>query len=174
MRYYRGMMGVVAVAAVIGLGASQGRAQSGGFSDVPSGHWAGASVERLVSQGILSAPQRTAKPTPKYDGNKAVTRYELAVALDRFVQYVERADKQKKSKFNVQATPATGADAVKRLVKGGYLPATTPLAKENTKVVTASQLSAALSSVLVKITDKKTPMSPDSEFAPVRPQESGR
>ena len=111
MRFYRAMIGFVAVAAVTArCGVVRRRAQSGGFSDVPSGHWAAASVQRLVSQGILAAPPKpTVKPAPKYDGDKAVTRYELAVALDRFVQYVERADKQKKSKFNVRGDPGDRA-----------------------------------------------------------------
>jgi len=168
------IIGVLTVATTV-LYVSQVKAQTGVFSDVPANHWAAASVQRLVSQGIIAAPQKqTAKPTPAFSGDKPVTRYELAVALDRFVQYVERADKQKKSKFNVQATPESGATAAKRLIAAGYLPANTPLATDNAKIVTAAQLSKALSSVLIKITDKKTPISPDSEFAPERPQENSR
>ena len=159
-----------AAVSVLSLAGSPSRAQSGGFADVPAGHWAAASVEKMVALGILAAPQKAqSKPAAKYNGDKPVTRYELAVTLDRFVQYIERTDKQKKSKFKVEATPAEGAAAVKRLIAGGYLPATTPLAKDTSKIVTANQLAEALSRVIIKAREKATPMSPDSEFAPVQP-----
>ena len=160
----------VSVVSLCAFPAKTAHAQAGGFPDVPSNHWAAASVEKLVGMGILAAPpKQAAKPGPKYNGDKAVTRYELAVTLDRFVQYLERADKQKKSKYNVQATPAEGAAATKRLIAGGYLPATTALATDATKVVTAKQLADAMTRVIVKVREKKVPISPDSELAPIQP-----
>lgn len=47
------------------------------FPDVPPDHWAAAAIERLAAAGIL-----TGYPDGTYSGDKAVTRYELAVVLD--------------------------------------------------------------------------------------------
>lgn len=148
------------------------RAQVAGFPDVPANHWAADSVARLAERGIvkgysadpLSArgaapPAKSAKPA--YNGNKPVTRYELAATLYRFVQYVERADKQQKSKFGAQASPS-GADAVKQLIAGGYLPKNTPLASQGNVLVTANQLADAMTQVLSKTREKNTPITPDS------------
>ena len=52
--------------------------------DVPPGHFAAGAVGRVVKQSIMG----TAKDG-RFNGNQPVTRYELAVALDRFVQYIE-------------------------------------------------------------------------------------
>ena len=151
--------------------ASPARAQVAGFTDVPPTHWAATSVQKLVSSGIIVGyaapfgPKQTPKPAAKkaaYDGNKPVTRYELAVTLYRFVTYIERADRQKKMKNTVQAEPKTGAEAVKRLVAEGYLPKTTPLALEGGKSVTANQMSVALAQVIAKSREKTTPITPDS------------
>jgi hypothetical protein len=96
-----------------------------------------------------------------------VTRYELAVTLYRFVQYIDRADKQKKSKQGAQAAPADGTEAVKRLIADGYLPKNTPLATDGTKVVTANQLADALTHIIVRSREKATPITPDSKYAPI-------
>lgn len=142
-------------------------AQVGGFSDIPPGHWAADSIAKLVTAGILQgSPKIGAKPGAKkvaaYDGNKPVTRYELAVTLYRFVQYLERADKQPKTKMGAQAFPQTGAEAIRRLVANGYLPAKTPLAKNGDKVVTANELADALAQVIGASRVKNTPITPDS------------
>lgn len=50
------------------------------FSDIPSGHWAAESVQRVVNSGIMSG-----YPDGSFQGEKAVTRYELASALDRLM-----------------------------------------------------------------------------------------
>ena len=104
---------------------------------------------------------------PKYDGNKPVTRYELAVTLYRFVQYIEHADAQRKTKFGAQAQPSDGPTAVKLLIAKGYLPATTPLAKDGDKPVTANQMADALSRrSSPNRREKTTPLSPDLKEQP--------
>lgn len=152
-------------------------AQVGGFSDVSQSHWAAPGVAKLASSGIIvgSSPTplapKAAQQKPAagkkaaYNGNKPVTRYELAVTLYRFIQYVERADNQKKMKQGVQAKPEpkTGAEAVKRLVAEGYLPKTTPLAQQGDKLVTANQMAETLAYVIAKSREKKTPLTPDSK-----------
>jgi hypothetical protein len=91
------------------------------------------------------------------------------VTLYRFIQYVERADRQKKGRTSgaSAAPPTTGPEAVRRLIREGYLPAGTPLAREGGKRVTAGELADALAQVLVRVTEKKTPVSPDSQNAPI-------
>jgi len=153
------------------------RAQVAGFSDVPKDHWAADSIAKLVAAGIIASPgqqQKAASPSaakaptkPAYNGEKPVTRYELAVTLYRFVQYIDRADKQKKSKMGAQAAPADGAAAVQRLIAEGYLPKNTPLATEGTKTVTANQLADAITHVIVQSRVKATPITPDSKYAPI-------
>ncbi len=161
------LCGVAAVAVCAALVCVRpAAAQVAGFSDVPRGHWAADSVAKLVTAGVIQGVQKTATPAPKtnaYDGNKPVTRYELAVTLYRFVQYLERADKQPKTKMGAQAVPATGAEAVKRLIAQGYLPAKTPLAQNGTKLVTANEFADALAQIVSASRVKKTPITPDSE-----------
>ena len=141
-----------------------------GFPDVPKNHWAADSVARVKSAGIVKgypavAADRLAKPT--YSGDKPVTRYELAVVLWRFVQYMERADHQTKSKQGASSEPRFGSEAGQLLVKGGYLPPNSPLLKNGETVVNARQLADTLSAVIVKIKERQTPMAPESEKAPV-------
>ena len=53
--------------------------------DVPAHHWAAGSVGRMEHQHILGL-----EPDGRFRGDKPVTRYELAVALDRFVKRILR------------------------------------------------------------------------------------
>jgi|GEM_PF-1139544 S-layer homology domain. len=149
------------------------RAQAGSFPDVPKNHWAAESVTRLAGAGILKgyaggplavAQGKPPAKKPAYDGNKPVTRYELAVTLYRFVVYMERAERQKKSSTGawLQGEPKSGAEAVKKLIAMGYLPQNTPLATEGDKLVTADQLADALAMVIAKTQEKKTPISKGS------------
>lgn len=152
-----------------------GVAQAQGFPDVPQGHWAAESVTKLAKAGILKGyPADQAKAAGKpaaaaaqakqgYNGNKPVTRYELAVTLHRFVDYMERADRQKKGRARALPAPQNGAATVRALVAGGYLKKNTPLAREGGKVVTANETADALSQVVTRIQERKTPITPDSE-----------
>jgi len=51
------------------------------FSDVPEGHWASDSVYELVRLGITSG-----YPDGTFQGNKQITRYEIASFLAKFAQ----------------------------------------------------------------------------------------
>jgi hypothetical protein len=141
------------------------QAQVAGFSDIPSNHWAAESVSKLVSAHILAGPptKKAAKTTAKYDGDKPVTRYELAVTLYRFVLVLDRAGKQKKSKMGADIS---GPNAVKYLVDKGYLPKDSPLTTDGSKVVTANQLADTMSQVIAKIKENSIPITPGSKFAP--------
>lgn len=151
----------VMLGAVLAI-AGAASAQTGGFKDIPSGHFAQEAVGKVAAMGVMAPDKKGAS----FNGNKPVTRYELALTLWRFAQYLERADKQKKSKFQAQA-PKDGATAVKQLIALGYLPKSSPLANEGAKVVTASQLADALSAVIIKARASKIPVSPDSLHAPI-------
>jgi hypothetical protein len=174
---------VPAAAAVFGLlalaaPAVHARRQQQPFSDVPANHWAAESVAKLAARGIVTGyPAAQAgggaaapRPATAYNGSKPVTRYELAVTLYRFVQYLERADQQKKGGLRVQVLPpiknTDGAAAVRTLVAGGYLAADTPLGKNGATVATANQLADALAQVIRRDREKRTPVSPDSLHAP--------
>lgn len=166
---------VVAATVILLAAPVSGRAQSarpGGFPDVPPGHWAADAVGKLERAGILKGyPRGTAARANDrgYQGNKPVTRYELAVTLWRFVQYVERADAQKKGTRGVRNDAPTGKQAVQRLIGGGYLPGNTPLSSSGEKLVTANQLADALSQVIARVVDRRTPITPGSEFGPPEP-----
>jgi hypothetical protein len=180
----RAVLATVAVGATILAAAAPFaavRAQVAGFVDVPKGHWAADSIARLVGMGIVQGGPTAAAPfapsepsshkgTPlRFDGEKPVTRYELAVTLYRFVVYIERADKQPKGKLPIKGEPTSGPQAVKTLIAQGYLPKDTPLADNGAAPVTARQFADALSAVIVESRDYATPPSPDSDFSIDRP-----
>ncbi|KLO24938.1 S-layer homology domain-containing protein [Marinitoga sp. 1155] len=55
------------------------------YKDVPVNHWAFDSIERLSSLGIIEG-----FPDGTYQGLSQVNRYQLTVALDRALKYVEQ------------------------------------------------------------------------------------
>lgn len=155
-------------------------AQGSAFPDVPANHWAAPSVNALVKAGIVNgsgAPLAIGAADKKkatYEGNKPVTRYELAVTLYRFVQYMDKVEKQPKSKTGAMVTPKTGADAVKQLVAGGYLAPNSAFVKNATaaggiKPVTADEFAMALGDVLTKVQETRTPVTKDSGLDIERP-----
>lgn len=80
------------------LGSSVAFAASKIFSDVPSNTWYADAVNSLTSKGIIkSYPDGTFGPTKK------VNRAELAVILDRMLQYIEA---NKSSKLSMEAAKA--------------------------------------------------------------------
>lgn len=165
MKAGSGLLGVVAVW-LAGF-AVAARAQAP-FPDVPADHWAAVSVQKLKEAGIVVGYPAGGASSPGrgYAGDKPVTRYELAVTLYRFVQFIERADQQTPKAGNAPEAPRSGREAVDRLVNGGYLPANTPLAADGDKPVTADQLADALSQVIVKATERKTPATPGTGSTP--------
>lgn len=75
-------------AAALGIGvAMPASAQQGGgpFADVPLTHWAYDAVNQLAQRGIF-----TGYPDGTFGGNRALTRYEFAVALQRMLQDIQR------------------------------------------------------------------------------------
>ncbi len=148
--------------AAVGL-ASLAQSGWGAPSDVPPGHWAAGAVKSVTAKKIM-----TAETDGKFHGSQPVTRYELAVALDRFVRYIEVGRKPLSpikpgmgAKIFPGASPAAKA-ALTRLTVQGYLPAASPLLKgAGSEPVTAQQLADALSQVTVRISDLSLP--PDKD-----------
>ena len=54
------------------------------FADVPSDHWALDYIQTLAADGIV-----VGYPNGKFDGNRNMTRYEMAAIIARAVAYVE-------------------------------------------------------------------------------------
>jgi hypothetical protein len=78
------MAGAAVGAAVLLPGAAQAQ-QGGPFADVPQGHWAYDAVNDLAKKGIF-----TGYPDGTFQGKRALTRYEFALALQRMLTEVQR------------------------------------------------------------------------------------
>ena len=124
--------------------------------DIPSQHWAAGSVKRVVHEKIMGTT-----PDGRFRGDQPVTRYELAVALDRFVRYMEAG----RQPLHAQSFPApktlpSAANPIQRqalthLVTNGFLPESSPLLlKTGPALVTAKELSDALASVTIRLSDR--------------------
>ncbi len=151
---------------------------------MPDNHWAADSVRKLAQAGIVSGYRKTASAQQKsrqaYSGNKPVTRYELAVTLYRFVQYMERADRQRGGGGGARKGDG-GAPAAAGGKRGrGRAPpdrerlftANTPRPTHRTTLPTAHQQADALARFISRITDKKVPVTPESQRAPIQRPDS--
>ncbi len=128
-------------------------------SDVPPSHWAARSVASVTAKKLI-APL----PNGQFNSDKPVTRYELAVALDRFVRYIE-AGRKPLHPTTAQApaplaprAPADAKQARAHLTQGGFLPAKSPLlTRDGTKPATAQELADALAQITVRLSDRSLP-----------------
>ena len=131
--------------------------------DLPPGHWAGGAVKRVVHENIMGTT-----PDGRFRGDAPVTRYELAVALDRFVAYIEAGRKPLHAQaFPVPARLAPAASPLQRqalahLIANGFLPQSSPLVTKNGNVpVTAKETSDALAAVTIRLSDRVEPPQKD-------------
>ncbi|MFN3651102.1 MAG: S-layer homology domain-containing protein [Armatimonadota bacterium] len=60
-------------------------AQQGAFRDVPPRHWAFDAVNQLAEKGVF-----TGYPDETFQGRRAITRYEAAIAFQRVQAEIER------------------------------------------------------------------------------------
>lgn len=128
--------------------------------DVPASHWAAGSVQRVEHEKIMGRDV-----DGRFRGNKPVTRYELAVALDRFVRYIEAAHKPLHAEvthpapsFPRKSSPAV-RQALAHLVSNGFLTAASPLLTKNGhRHATAQELTDALASVTIRLSDRAEPL----------------
>lgn len=103
----------LAIAMALGITASAYAANP--FSDVPQGHWAYDSVAQLVAEGVVDG-----YPEGNFDGNKLMTRYEMAQIVAKAMAQGANVDKlaaefaDELDNFGVRvAKLEKGADAVK-------------------------------------------------------------
>lgn len=125
----------------------------------------GGAVARVKSEGIMNN-----YPDGKFHGDQPVTRFEAAVVLDRFVQYVERGRKPlhdtstrvPDSKASAPAgTPAHKAQLA--LMDGRFLPTDSVLFKApGTAPVTASQFADAVAHTVNRVVDRSIPATPNT------------
>ena len=133
--------------------------------DVPVGHWAAKSVKQVLDKKIMRP-----KPDGRFQGDKPVSRYELAVTLDRFIKYIE-AGKKPLHAMNPApkavvpaAAPAEAKTALADLTKNGFIPATSPLVtKPGMQPVTAKELADALAQVTIRLSDRSLPPTKDAD-----------
>jgi hypothetical protein len=134
------------------------------FSDVPASHWAAPAVAQLTAEGVMKG-----YPDSTFRGDKPVTRYELAVALARFVEFIEAArkpivpEKQEGDKASEANCPAWTKSSMATLTLGRFLPSDSPIIRDGAKPVTEEDLSKALSSMAARIIEMETPKAVPSD-----------
>jgi len=115
------------------------------FTDVPNDHWAAESVEAVADAGIMQG-----YPDSTFSGEKHVTRYELAVALANFVEYVrETQEPLVTSDTEISITPPQhwSKNSMDYLRNGGLVPEDSNLFEDGAALVTQDDLARALASV---------------------------
>ena len=97
-------LGIAALCALFLVAATvPAMAQGGAFSDVPSDHWAYAAVNELAADGLVIG-----YPDGLYKGNRAMTRYEFAMAIARIQEKGALKGAQGEPGPAGPAGPATG------------------------------------------------------------------
>jgi hypothetical protein len=132
--------------------------------DVPATHPAAPAVQGMIKKAIIKP-----EADNKFHGNDPVTRYELAVVLDKFVTYIETAHKPvREVKYPVPSSAITAPaghyahDAQVRLVTDGFLPVSSPILKKpGTAIVTARELATVMATVNERLSDRSLPPTPD-------------
>lgn len=74
----------IAAVAMVAFIAGYAVAQTTSFPDVPDNHWAAQAVARLKNIGVV-----TGYPDGQFKGDRNITRYEEASAVDRLLQHVQ-------------------------------------------------------------------------------------
>ena len=128
--------------------------------DVPARHWAAGSVHRLSQEKIMGRD-----PDGRFRGDLPVTRYELAVTLDRFVRYIEAAHKPLHAEALtpvpkvVAQAPLAVQQALQHLTSNGFLNPNSPIVTRSGKGnVTAAEFSDALAAVTIRLSDRAEPL----------------
>ena len=138
------------------------------FKDVPADHWAAESVKKLADAGIVKG-----YPDGTFRGDKPVTRYELASAMARFIDYMRESAKPLAGEKKQEPTPDSkkpGNDPVAFLKSGGFLTEDSPLLqKDTTKPVTIDQLAQTLATVAAKLVEERVP-APSTEDTSQNPK----
>ncbi|MCL5104894.1 MAG: S-layer homology domain-containing protein [Armatimonadetes bacterium] len=129
--------------------AGSSSAISSGFKDVPKDHWAADSVRVVSEAGIMKG-----YPDGTFRGDKPVTRYELAVALQAMVEYIQASQKPLvTSSKNVELSPRAhwARRSMDYLKTEGFLPKNSPILTSGDKTVTPTELADAFTSVSARL-----------------------
>lgn len=118
----------------------------------------------LVKKSILTPTQLKSMSVDK----TAISKAELVVILTKLVNYLESGNKQKRGSTKA----AVPMKSLRDLVKAGYLPSDTKLAISGASTVSRDEVSAALSSILIRHNEKVVPITPDSRRATPIPHPS--
>ena len=126
------------------------------FKDVPKDHWAAESVRIVAQDGIVKGYN-----DKTYRGDKPITRYELAVTLERLIYFIQESDKpiqtadskqQSESKHEKQSNPS------EFLIKNGNMTSDSTYFQKPNEPVTKEELAQVLSSVAAKLIEEKVPV----------------
>ena len=99
------------------------------FKDVPKDHWAAESVQKLADAGIVKG-----YPDGTFRGDKPITRYELAAALERFVEFIQQSrEPLKKEPVKPSSQADWKKDSMAFLKTGEFLPKDSKLLKDGEK-----------------------------------------
>jgi hypothetical protein len=69
-------------------------ATTGSFSDVPANHWAYDSLSKLAKDGLIEGDAGT------FQGNKTLSRYEMAILVSRLMDHYDKADAADKARID--------------------------------------------------------------------------
>lgn len=125
------------------------------FEDVPEDHWAAESVELVAEAGIMQG-----YPDNKFDGNKPVTRYELAVALANFVEYVRATEKpliDSNTELSLNPPKHWADSSITYLRNGSFIPQDSILLQNGERPVTQDDLARVLASVGAQLMALRAP-----------------
>ena len=128
---------------------------AGSFRDVQKDHWAAGSVQQLADEKIVRG-----YPDGSYRGDKPVTRYELAVALQNMIEFIRRSEKPlvgPDSKTTLAPPSHWSGKSVTFLKTHGFLPGDSKLLTGGDKPVTYTELASALTSVASRLIELRVP-----------------
>lgn len=125
------------------------------FKDVPKDNWAAEAVQKMADSGVLKG-----YPDDKFHGDKPVTRYELAVALERMIAYIQESQKPlvtKEEKLTLTPPLHWAKESVLFLKDGGFVAPDSSLLTDGSKTVKCDEMASALSSVALRLIEEEVP-----------------
>lgn len=90
MRKWTGILLATLLITAAIQGFTQGASQP--FTDVPANHWAANAIQALAERGIIEGVGGV--PVARFDGRRPITRYEVAMALARMLEVINRLPAQ--------------------------------------------------------------------------------
>ncbi len=122
------------------------------FKDVPKDHWAAESVKTLADAGVIKG-----YPDQTFKGDNHVTRYELAVALDGMIKFIQASFQPVTNTAGEAQRGTWEKSSAASLKAGGFLSADSPVIKGGDKPVTPEELGAALAAVSARLIELRVP-----------------